>query len=105
MCCLSSAWIQWTANLQRPHPWTLLYADDVTFADSKQEDLEAQVQKWYDRLGENGLTINIAKTEYLERGPQTDGTICINGQELKTTAHFKYLGSLVASYGDTIFDV
>lgn len=62
---------------QRPHPWTLLYADDVTLADSKREALEDQAQQWYGWLSENRLKVNIAKTEYLECGPQTDGNICI----------------------------
>ncbi len=82
----------------------LLYADDVALADPLRTDLEEQVQQWYGRLSENGLKINIAKTEDLEWGPQTNGTIRIDSQELKKTAQFKYLGSLVTSDGDTISD-
>ncbi|RXN13938.1 reverse transcriptase [Labeo rohita] len=37
-----------TADIQRPHPWTLLYADDVAPADSERENLEDQVQKLHD---------------------------------------------------------
>uniref|UniRef100_A0A671L7T5 ribonuclease H n=1 Tax=Sinocyclocheilus anshuiensis TaxID=1608454 RepID=A0A671L7T5_9TELE len=70
-----------TADLQRPHPWTLLYADDVTLVDIMRIDLEEQAQQWYSWLSDSGLKINIAKTEYLECGPQTNGTIRIDGQD------------------------
>ncbi len=78
------------------------YAVDVALVDPMHTDLEEHIQQWYGRLNENGLKINIAKTEYLKCGPQTNGTIRIDSQELKKTAQFKYLGSLVTPEGDTI---
>ncbi|XP_077061885.1 uncharacterized protein LOC143714541 [Siphateles boraxobius] len=94
-----------TRDLQTPHPWSLLYADDVFLADRERQDLQGQGQQWKDRRDANGLRLNLAKTEYLECGPQTDGTIGIDGKDLKKVQHFKYLGSILSSNGDTLPDV
>ncbi|XP_048353798.1 uncharacterized protein LOC125433337 [Sphaerodactylus townsendi] len=57
------------------------------------------------RLSENGLQLNIPRTEYLQCGSQTRTTIQINGQTLKKATQFKYLGSLVSMDGDTMPDI
>lgn len=66
--------------------------------------LHNQKQAWYNRLKDNGMRLNIQKTEYWVCGPQTDGTISIDSQELKKSTHFKYFGSLACSDGDTFPD-
>ncbi|XP_056112726.1 uncharacterized protein LOC130089448 [Rhinichthys klamathensis goyatoka] len=42
--------------------------------------------------------------EYMEGGAQTDGTITINGKELKKVEQFKYLGSTLSANGDSLPD-
>ncbi|VDP28609.1 unnamed protein product [Heligmosomoides polygyrus] len=54
-----------TRDLQKPVPWTLLYAYDVMLACEDKDDLERQVQAWCDRLEQFGLRLNVKKTEYL----------------------------------------
>src|SRR5699024_11067456 len=66
-------------DLITPSPWTLLYADDVVLNDLDRTGLERRAQAWKDRLQDFGLRLNVAKTEYLESGPQSPGTIRVDG--------------------------
>lgn len=50
------------------------------------------------------MRLSINKTEFLEAGMQTDGSIAINGHTLKKSAEFKYLGSLFSADGDSLPD-
>jgi hypothetical protein len=93
-----------TSNLQSPHPWSLLYANDVFLANAQRQELQEQTRQWNERLSDFGLQLNIKKTEYMECGPQTDRTISIGGEDLKKVEQFKYLGSLVCSDGDSLPD-
>ena len=86
------------------HPWTLLFADDVMLASETPYELERQVNQWKERLGQFGLRLNLAKTEYLESGSQSDGSILIDGSPLTKTQEFRYLGSRIAASGDTLPD-
>ncbi|VDP22625.1 unnamed protein product [Heligmosomoides polygyrus] len=88
-----------TRDLQKPVPWTLLYADDVMLACEDKDDLERQVQAWCDRLARFGLKLNVKKTEYLMTDVSESGYNKINGTELACTSVFKYLGSAIASDG------
>lgn len=94
-----------TADIQTPHPWTLLVTDDVMLANEDQTVLEQQTQEWNARLGDYGMQLNILKTEYLESGDQTDSSISIGGQQLNKVTEFKYLGSFISSDGSMIPDV
>ncbi|KAK3569463.1 hypothetical protein QTP86_031436 [Hemibagrus guttatus] len=47
-----------TADLQRPHPWTLLYADDVFLLDEDRGDVQGQTQQWKTRMGDNDIKRN-----------------------------------------------
>ncbi|EYC26912.1 hypothetical protein Y032_0009g423 [Ancylostoma ceylanicum] len=70
-----------------------------------REDLQAEVQLRKDRSQRYGLRLNIEKTEYMECGPRIkDGTICVDGNDLKKVECFKYLGSKIASTGDILSD-
>ncbi|VDO65224.1 unnamed protein product [Heligmosomoides polygyrus] len=59
-----------TRDLQKPVPWTLLYADDVMLASEDKGELERELQAWCDRLERFGLRLNVKKTEYL------NGVLC-----------------------------
>ncbi|EYC36369.1 hypothetical protein Y032_0903g2962 [Ancylostoma ceylanicum] len=94
-----------TRDIQKSHPWCLLYADDVMLAAETREELEEEVQLWKERLQRYGLRLNIAKTEYMECGAKIeDGTICVDGNNLKKVECFKYLGSRITSTGDVLPD-
>uniref|UniRef100_W5MGS8 Reverse transcriptase domain-containing protein n=1 Tax=Lepisosteus oculatus TaxID=7918 RepID=W5MGS8_LEPOC len=64
------------------------------------QELQHQMQ----RLDEQGMWLNTKQTEYMECSPQTDGTISINGEDLKKVKQFKYLGSNISSDSDTLPD-
>ncbi|KAK6757912.1 hypothetical protein RB195_015624 [Necator americanus] len=83
-----------TKEIQKQHPWTLLFADDVMLASESRDDLQKQVQSWKDQLQQYGLRLNTSKTEYMECGPRIeDGSIRVHGTELNKVNCFKYLGS------------
>ncbi|EYB94331.1 hypothetical protein Y032_0173g424 [Ancylostoma ceylanicum] len=84
-------------DLQSRPPWKLLYADDVVVAAGTREELMKEVQAWKDRLERYGIKLNIKKTEYLECGEQTPGTIFIDNEELLKASVFKYLGSRIST--------
>ncbi|EYB88615.1 hypothetical protein Y032_0244g3530 [Ancylostoma ceylanicum] len=74
-----------TRDIQKPHAWCLLYANDVMLAAETREELQAEVQLWKDRLQQYGLRLNIEKTEYMECGARIeDGKICVDSNDLKT---------------------
>uniref|UniRef100_A0A7I4Y4S3 Reverse transcriptase domain-containing protein n=1 Tax=Haemonchus contortus TaxID=6289 RepID=A0A7I4Y4S3_HAECO len=93
-----------TKDLQKPAPWSLLYADDVMLASEDKSELESQVQTWSDRLARFGLRLNVKKTEYLTTDSSEPGSIKINGTELTRTTTFKYHGSALASDGSLGFE-
>ncbi|EYC06534.1 hypothetical protein Y032_0075g945 [Ancylostoma ceylanicum] len=83
-----------TRDLQRPAPWTLLYADDVMLASEQKEDLERQTQAWSERLARFSLRLNVKKTEYMTTNILDEpSTIQVDGNDLRKTDFFKYLGS------------
>ncbi|KAK6742270.1 hypothetical protein RB195_009871 [Necator americanus] len=90
-----------TKEIQKQHPWTLLFADDVMLAAESRDDLQKRVQSRKDQLQQYGLRLNTSKTEYMECGPRIeDGSIRVDGTELNKVNCFKYLGSKVTSTGD-----
>jgi len=89
-----------TSDLNTPHPYTLLYADDVVITTTKRDELEEVVCKWKDRLAEFGMRLNVAKTEYLEFGVETPGTVKIDNRDLNKVSNFKYLGSMISANND-----
>jgi len=91
-------------RLATPVPWSLFYADDVALCDTSRSNLQSRTQDWKDTLQRFGLKLNISKTEYLEFGPQTPGSIKVDGTDLTKTCAFKYLGSCLDCAGDTTVD-
>ena len=46
-------------------PWELLYADDLAIIDITSTDAQNRLESWQKVLTDNGLKINVAKTEHL----------------------------------------
>ncbi|VDO61015.1 unnamed protein product [Heligmosomoides polygyrus] len=92
-------------DLQKPVPWTLLYADELMLASENKGELEQEVQAWCDRLERFGLKLNVKKTEHLTTDVTESSSIKVNGIELPRTSVSKYLGSAIASAGKLMAEV
>ena len=79
-------------------PWKLLYADDLAIIDYTSTDTQNRLESWQKVLTDNGLKINVAKTEHLSTR-ENPLPIKLNGEELKNVDHFKYLGSVIDKDG------
>ncbi|VDO85254.1 unnamed protein product [Heligmosomoides polygyrus] len=64
-------------DLQRPAPWTLLYADDVMLACEDKIEIQWQVQALRERLVRFGLKLK--KAEYLTTREDESSSIKVNG--------------------------
>ncbi|EYC44065.1 hypothetical protein Y032_0473g2104 [Ancylostoma ceylanicum] len=94
-----------TRDLQRSAPWTLLYADDVMLTSEQKEDLERQTQAWSERLARFSLRLNVKKTEYMMTNLDEHSTIQVDGNDIRRTDYFKYLGSTLSADGNLAHEV
>jgi hypothetical protein len=78
-----------------------LYADDILLADESRDGLQTQLRRWDVRLKVYGMSLNAAKSVYVEYGEQTEGTISVNRSSLKKALQTRYLGSIFSSDGGT----
>ncbi|KAK6757160.1 hypothetical protein RB195_015154 [Necator americanus] len=80
-----------TKEIQKQHPWTLLFAEDVMLASESRDDLQKQVQSWKDQLQQYGLRLNTSKIECMECGPRIeDGDIDQEGRARVNAAWMKW---------------
>ncbi|VDO73221.1 unnamed protein product [Heligmosomoides polygyrus] len=68
-----------TRDLQKPVPWTLIYADDIMLASEDKGKLQRKVQAWCDPFERFGLKLNVKKTEYLTTDVTESSSIKVNG--------------------------
>ncbi|EYC03700.1 hypothetical protein Y032_0092g2571 [Ancylostoma ceylanicum] len=73
-------------------------------AASTREELQQKVQAWKDRLEQYGMRLNIKKTEYVECGEQTPGTIFVDDADLPKVSAFKYLWPRISANGSTLVE-
>lgn len=82
---------------------TLQFADDIVIIAEDPQTLQTALNNWKESLEGNGLRISRNKTEYLflpfsdVEAPSPD--IYLDGELLKKTTKFKYLGSTINSEG------
>ena len=79
-------------------PWELLYADDLAIIDITITDTQTRLESWHKVLTDSGLKFNVAKTEHLSTR-ENPLPIKLNGEELTSANHFKYLGSVIDKDG------
>lgn len=90
-----------TSNIQKPAPWSLLYADDVVLIAESLAEVQSDLMAWQESLKRRGLRVNIQKTEYMccdFSGANVGVIPCpsIENKPLNRVNEFKYLGSIVA---------
>ena len=80
-----------------------LFADDCALMAHKESDLQSTVDKFAEASRLFGLTISLGKTEVLfQPAPASTSqppSISIEGTQLQTVDHFKYLGSIISNDG------
>ena len=81
-------------------PWELLYAYVLAISGITSTDTQNRLESWQKVLTDNGLKINVAKTEHLPTMPME-----VNWEELKNLDHSKYLGSVIDKDGTVDRDV
>ena len=81
-------------------PWELLYADDLAIIDVTSTDTQNRLESWQKVLTDNGLKINVAKTEHRS---VNKGKPAANRTEWRRTE--EYLGSVIDKDGTIDRDV
>ncbi|EYC07311.1 hypothetical protein Y032_0071g586 [Ancylostoma ceylanicum] len=80
-------------------------ANDVMLASEQKEDLERQTQAWSERLAQFGLRFNVKKTKYMTTNLDEPSTIQVDGNDLRRTDYFEYLGSTLSAEGTLAHEV
>ena len=89
-----------TEQIQKVAPWDMMFADDVALCGNSCEEVEEHLEEWRTEMENRGLKVSRQKTEYLCMGePGTAGEVWMEGERLKETKEFKYLGSTVQQSG------
>jgi exonuclease III len=74
------------------------YADDVGQSADSLQRLEAIMNQWDSELRAAGLKLSYSKTEVMKVGrTPEEGVVIVNGQTLKETEEFVYLGSKITA--------
>ncbi|KAJ2945082.1 hypothetical protein O0L34_g9136 [Tuta absoluta] len=97
-----------TEHLQKPAPWTLLYADDIVLIAESEMEIQADLSLWGKALESSGLRISRQKTEYMYcnfSGINQEGSISIDGTPVKRVTEFKYLGSILDTTANALNDI
>ena len=71
----------------------MLFADDIVLCRQNHRKLEEDLEIWRNALERRGLKVSRSKTKYLRVGGVDDG------EKVKKTKNFKYLGSTVSNDG------
>lgn len=89
-----------TENIQRQAPWDMLFADDVVICAETRQEVEERLEVWRRALEDRGMKVSRQKTEYMWMGGQGKiGEVEMQGEQIKRTEEFKYLGSTVQTNG------
>ena len=91
-----------TGDIQKEPPWNMIFADDIILAGAENRVVQEDLNRWVDRLEENGLKLSRKKTEYMvtnfgERVNQEE--IMIGNEKVKKVSEFKYLGEVMMADG------
>ncbi|KAK3536886.1 hypothetical protein QTP86_027004 [Hemibagrus guttatus] len=92
---------QLSEEVRQESPWTMMFADDIVICSESREQLEESLKRWRFAVERRGMKISRSKTEFMcvnER--EGNGTVRLQGEEVKKVLEFKYLGSTVQSNGE-----
>ena len=86
-------------SVQVPH---CDYADDIALTSNTVENLQLQLNKFYDYTRFKGLKLNTDKTKdmvFFSKGNSAIPTVTYDGTPLELVTHFKYLGITLSRNG------
>ena len=81
----------------------LRYADDTTLMAESEEELKSLLMKVKEASEKVSLKLNIQKMKIMPSGPITSWEI--DGETVKTMAHFIFLGSKITADGDCSYEI
>ena len=94
--------IQWTFT---KHLEDLDFADDIDLLSHKQQHAQEKLSRLAAEAEKTGLKINIKKTEVMRINNKQNTPIQLNGENIRETDKFTYLGSIVSKDGGADNDV
>ena len=88
--------ISWCHN---KHVADLDYADDVVLLSNNYTNLQRMIDEMSDISKGAGLDINIQKTETMRTERADANILKLNGEDIKDSTSFKYLGTMLTNTG------
>lgn len=85
--------------LENNNLFTLCFADDQIVIAQDYEDLEYMARKLIEEYEKWGLEVNIEKTRYMNIGGTRQDLLLNNGQRIKYSENYKYLGLEITDDG------
>ena len=82
---------------------TFRYADDTTFMEESEEELNSFLMKVKEESEKVGLRLNIQKTKIMAFGPITSWEI--DGETVETVSDFILGGSIITADGDCSHEI
>lgn len=81
------------------------FADDIDLLSHKQQHAQEKLSRLAAEAEKTGLKINIKKTEVMRMNNKQNTPIQLNGENIRETDKFTYLGSIVSKDGGADNDV
>ena len=75
------------------------YADDVCLVSHKYERMQRKLDDLWKESRKAGLEINSSKTEEIRVNTVVNQRLKLNGEDIKRSSYFYYLGSIVTENG------
>ena len=101
-----------TNNVNNGIPWRdgyslddLDFADDLALTSSNQDNLQDKTNNLVNYAKQVGLQINIKKTETMHTSQEPTNPIIIEGEPVKNTNKFTYLGSVLSVEDGALSDI
>ena len=93
---------QFTKDIRREAPWTMMFADDIVLTAECKTQLELDLERWRHALESRGLRISRTKTEYLcVNKKDSQLPIKLQSTDVPESNEFRYLGSTIQSNGES----
>jgi len=81
------------------------YVDDVCLVCHKYEHMQRKLDDLWKESKKAGLEINSSKTEEIRANTTVNQGLRLNGEDIKRSSDFCYMGSIVAENGGTSREV